>query len=109
MPVQCLPDPSRLLLAQNTILYTAVMPAFVYIHVHLSPKVVEETVDPEKERKSRQQVENSELRLDKLSTDGSELVSNVMVAEDAREVQYRQEQEEARKARSDIHVYSTCN
>ena len=57
-------------------------------------------MDPEKERKSRQQVERSELRLDKLSTDGSELVSNVVVAEDAREVQYRQEQEEARNARS---------
>ena len=62
-------------------------------------QVVEETVDPEKERTSRQQVDKSSLRLDKLSTDASELVSNVVVAEDAKEVQYRQEQEEARNAR----------
>lgn len=67
-------------------------------------QVVEERVDPEKERKSRQQVEKSELRLDKLSTDGSELVSNVRVAEDAREVQYRQEQEETRNAGSDTMI-----
>ena len=69
-------------------------------------QIVEEKVDPEKERKSRQQVERSELRLDKLSTDGSELVSNVVVAEDAREVQYRQEQEEARNARSNDALFT---
>ena len=69
-------------------------------------QIVEEMVDPEKERKSRQQVERSELRLDKLSTDGSELVSNVVVAEDAREVQYRQEQEEARNARSNDALFT---
>lgn len=75
----------------------------MYIHPY---KVVEETVDPERERKSRQQVEKSELRLDKLCTDGSELVSNVIVAEDAREVQYRQEREDVHKARSDnIYMY----
>ena len=63
-------------------------------------QVVEEVVDEEKERKSFQQREKSHLRLDKLTTDGSELVSNVLVAEDAREVQCRQEQEEDRNARS---------
>ena len=63
-------------------------------------QVVEEEVDLEKERKSWKQVEKSALRLDKLTTDGSELVSNVAVAEDAREVQCRQEQEESRNARS---------
>ena len=61
---------------------------------------MEEEVDAEKERVSWKQVENSALRLDKLSSDGSELVSNVRVAEDAREVQCRQQQEEARNARS---------
>ena len=61
---------------------------------------VEEEVDEEKERVSWKQVEKSSLRLDKLSGDGSELVSNVVVAEDAREVQCRQQQEEARNARS---------
>lgn len=80
-----------------------------YYSMYTSHKVVEETVDPEKERKSRQQVEKSELRLEKLCTDGSELVSNVIVAEDAREVQYRQEQEDARKARSGcIYMLLVC-
>lgn len=77
----------------------------MYMHI-TRVQIVEEKVDPEKERKSRQQVERSELRLDKLSTDGSELVSNVVVAEDAREVQYRQEQEEARNARSNDALFT---
>lgn len=57
-------------------------------------------MDEEKERVSWKQVEKSFLRLDKLSSDGNELVSNVRVAEDAREVQSRKQQEEARNARS---------
>ena len=57
-------------------------------------------MDEEKERVSWKQVEKSSLRLDKLSSDGNELVSNVRVAEDAREVQSRKQQEEARNARS---------
>ena len=60
-------------------------------------------MDEEKERVSWKQVEKSFLRLDKLSSDGSELVSNVRVAEDAREVQCRKQQEEARNARSVSH------
>lgn len=77
-----------------------------YYSTYTSHKVVEETVDPERERKSRQQVEKSGLRLDKLCTDGSELVSNVIVAEDAREVQYRQEREDVHKARSgNMYIY----
>ena len=64
---------------------------------------MEEEVDEEKERVSWKQVEKSFLRLDKLSSDGSELVSNVRVAEDAREVQCRNQQEEARNARSVSH------
>lgn len=59
-------------------------------------------MDEEKERVSWKQVEKSSLRLDKLSSDGNELVSNVRVAEDAREVQSRKQQEEARNARSVI-------
>ena len=62
--------------------------------------MVEEEVDEEKERVSWKQVQKSSQRLDKLSSDGSELVSNVVVAEDAREVLARQELEEARNARS---------
>ena len=69
-------------------------------------QVVEQDIDPEKERKSWRQLEKSALRLDKLTTDGSELVSNVVVAEDAREVQCRLEQEEARKTRSDSSLLS---
>ena len=59
-------------------------------------------MDEEKERVSWKQVQKSSLRLDKLSSDGTELVSNVMVAEDAREVQARQELEEAHNTRSAI-------
>ena len=57
-------------------------------------------MDEEKERVSWKQVQKSSQRLDKLSSDGSELVSNVVVAEDTREVLARQELEEARNARS---------
>ena len=56
-------------------------------------------MDEEKERVSWKQVQKSSLRLDKLSSDGTELVSNVVVAEDAREVQARQELEEAHNTR----------
>lgn len=56
-------------------------------------------VDPERERRGRQQEEKSGLRLEKLVTDGSQLVSNVSVAGDSKEVLRRQEEEEARKAR----------
>ena len=44
-------------------------------------------------------MEKSELRLDKLGTDGTELVTNVVVAQDAKEVTQRHEEEEARNAR----------
>ena len=56
-------------------------------------------VDPERERRGRQQEEKCGLRLEKLVTDGSQLVSNVSVAGDSKEVLRRQEEEEARKAR----------
>ena len=56
-------------------------------------------VDPEQERKGRQQEEKSGLRLEKLVTDGSQLVSNVAVAGDSKEVLRRQEEEETRRAR----------
>ncbi len=56
--------------------------------------------DPEKERKSRKQMDKSELRLEKLKTDGTQLVTNVAVAGDSKEMQRREEEEEARKARS---------
>lgn len=59
----------------------------------------EANTDPERERKSRKQVDKSELRLEKLSTDGTQLVTNVAIAGDSKEVQRRQEEEEARKAR----------
>ena len=44
-------------------------------------------------------MEKSELRLDKLGTDATELVTNVVTAQDSKEVAQRQEEEEARKAR----------
>jgi len=56
-------------------------------------------VDLERERRGRQQEERSALRLEKLVADGSQLVSNVAVAGDSKEVLHRQEEEEARKAR----------
>lgn len=56
-------------------------------------------VDPERERKGRQQEEKSGLRLEKLVTDGFQLVSNVAVAGDSKEVLRRQEEEETRRAR----------
>lgn len=59
----------------------------------------EEPSDPERERRSWRQVEKSELRLEKLKTDGTQLVSNVAVAGDSKEVERRREEEEARKAR----------
>ena len=62
-------------------------------------ETVEEVPDPEKERGSRKQVDKSELRLEKLVTDGSQLVTNVAVAGDSKEVLRRQEEEEARRAR----------
>ncbi|XP_030626707.1 dynein regulatory complex protein 1 [Chanos chanos] len=58
------------------------------------PKVVEEEV-----RKSQVQVEQSERRMTKLQTNGTELVTNILVATDARESQRRKELEEARRLR----------
>lgn len=55
--------------------------------------------DPEQERKSKKQLEESGKRLSKLLADGTQLVTNVKVAGDAREVQRRQEAAEARKGR----------
>lgn len=55
--------------------------------------------DPEQERRSKKQLEESRKRLDKLLADGTQLVTNVKVAGDAREVQRRQEAAEARKGR----------
>ena len=59
----------------------------------------EEAEDPEKDRKSQQQVEHSMLRLEKLACDGTQLVTNVAMAGDSKEMQRRQEEEEARRAR----------
>ena len=55
--------------------------------------------DPEQERRSKKQFEESSKRLGKLLADGTQLVTNVKVAGDAREVQRRQEAAEARKGR----------
>ena len=58
-----------------------------------------EVEDPERDRKSQHQVEHSMLRLEKLVWDGTQLVTNVATAGDSKEVQRRQEEEEARRAR----------
>ena len=49
--------------------------------------------------KSRKQMEESRLRLTKLKDDGTELVTNIRVAGDAREANRRIEEEEARRQR----------
>lgn len=57
------------------------------------------SVDPEKNRASTRQIQKSEVRLEKLATDGTTLVTNVKVAGDSKEVSRRQEEEETRRAR----------
>ena len=49
--------------------------------------------------KGKQQVETSRKRLVKLKSDGMELVTNVRVAGDAREMQHRLEDAESKHAR----------
>ena len=56
-------------------------------------------MDPEKERKSYKQTETSRVRLEKLGTDGNQLVTNVAIAADSKEVSRRQNEREAKKAR----------
>ncbi|KAL2082211.1 hypothetical protein ACEWY4_022029 [Coilia grayii] len=56
-------------------------------------------VEDKEETKSQLQVELSERRIQKLKIDGTELVSNIQVAADARESQRRDEQEEERRLR----------
>ena len=64
------------------------------------PLTVDEvTADPEKERHSWKQIEKSERRLEKLVTDGTQLVSNVRVAGDSKEASRKQEEEELKKYR----------
>jgi len=55
--------------------------------------------DVEKDRRSKKQVEESKQRLDKLTSDGNQLVTNVKVAGDAKEVQRRLEEDESKKTR----------
>ena len=55
--------------------------------------------DPEKERKSYKQTLTSELRLEKLFTDGTQLVTNISVAGDSKEVARRQDETDSRRAR----------
>ena len=56
-------------------------------------------VDPERERVSSKQTLMSNVRLEKLSTDGTQLVTNITVAGDSKEVSRRMEEDEARRAR----------
>lgn len=61
---------------------------------------IKSTSAPDKEAsKSRKQIEQSYQRLTKLTLDGSELVSNVEVACDAREAALRREEDESRRLR----------
>ena len=55
--------------------------------------------DVEKDRGSKKQMEDSKQRLDKLISDGTQLVTNVKVAGDAKEVQRRTEEDESKKTR----------
>ncbi len=60
---------------------------------------VEDVLDPERERGSSKQTLMSNVHLDKLSTDGTQLVTNIAVAGDSKEVSRRMEEEEAQRAR----------
>lgn len=55
--------------------------------------------NPHEDRISYKQVSKSGLRLEKLITDGTTLVTNVKVAGDSKEVGRRQDEEETKKAR----------
>ncbi len=59
----------------------------------------EAAVDPESERVSSKQTLSSDVRLEKLSTDGTQLVTNIAVAGDSKEVGRRNEEEDSRRAR----------
>lgn len=59
----------------------------------------DEEKDVEKDRRSKKQMEDSKQRLDKLISDGTQLVTNVKVAGDAKEVQRRMEEDESKKTR----------
>jgi len=53
----------------------------------------------DKDRRSKKQVEDSTQRLEKLTSDGTQLVTNVLVAGDAKEVQRRLDEDETKKTR----------
>lgn len=53
----------------------------------------------ERDRISSKQIKQSEVRLEKLVTDGTTLVTNVKVAGDSKEVSRRLEEDEERKSR----------
>ncbi|XP_053314603.1 dynein regulatory complex protein 1 [Spea bombifrons] len=53
----------------------------------------------EEPRKSRKQMEDSRQRLAKLVSDGTQLVTNIQIAADARETQRRADEEELRRLR----------
>ena len=53
----------------------------------------------DKDRRSKKQVEESTQRLEKLTSDGTQLVTNVLVAGDAKEVQRRLDEDETKKTR----------
>jgi len=55
---------------------------------------------------SRKQIEDSYVRLKKLNDDGFEMVTNIRVAGDAREVQRRLEEEEAARHRWTLTLFS---
>ncbi|XP_071803917.1 dynein regulatory complex protein 1-like [Asterias amurensis] len=57
--------------------------------------------DKEEQSKSKRQIEDSRQRLTKLKTDGTELVSNVRVAADAREAHRRTDEEEIQRQRNE--------
>lgn len=64
----------------------------------MKPKPLSEA-DREALRKSRKQIDLSRQRIDKLKSDGTELVTSVGVAADARETGRRLEDDDGKKAR----------
>ncbi|WAR16467.1 DRC1-like protein [Mya arenaria] len=59
--------------------------------------------------KSRKQIEESRLRLTKLKQDGFDLVTNIRVAGDAREAMRRNEEEDAKRQRSQRNGNKHCS
>ncbi|KAG9282476.1 dynein regulatory complex protein 1-like [Astyanax mexicanus] len=69
--------------------------------LELGEEAQEQEENTEEPRTSQKQVDQSEKRMLKLQTDGTELVTNILVAADARETKRRAQLAEARRLRNE--------